>query len=283
MWVCAKNVPSFLMNEDGLCKTYGHYDRILRALRAIEDKEWTPEINLRSTWPRDKAELFILDSHDWRLVRDRVKAVGFRHILSLDADGRNCRYAPFFSQDWFQRFMKDCRNIESVTLDDERDFVWFFRLPKFEKLRRLTIRNCALPCQVFPQFLENHATTLESVRMECVLLSRYNYIVGSDRGNEDEGPNWISISQIMLNMPQLEVIRLSDLEQDFTGAMEPRKLLWNHADAQDVPDICSIAVQGQEIGVRLRRTIEEATMIEVEIKATWDLAQRKTMAFPGAI
>jgi hypothetical protein len=87
----------------------------------------------------------------------------------------------------------------------------------------------------------------------------------------------------MLNMPQLEVIRLSDLEQDFTGAMEPRKLLWNHADAQDVPDICSIAVQGQEIGVRLRRTIEEATMIEVEIKATWDLAQRKTMAFPGAI
>jgi hypothetical protein len=29
IWVFAENVPNLLMNEDGLCKYYGHYDRVL--------------------------------------------------------------------------------------------------------------------------------------------------------------------------------------------------------------------------------------------------------------
>jgi hypothetical protein len=208
---------------------YGHYDRTLKALSGIADKDWTLEISLSSNhlWG-EKAPIDLASPH-WQPVRKRSRAL---NLADTSIRGRFLGGGPphpeVSDQDWLKSFVHDCSDLESVTIGTDDNTGWLLRNLQFPKLRHLTIKDNRFLYQYLASFLKRRSGTLESITLGqvCSILPAppgagvHWYIYQEEpedmlEGGEDvpRNPNWLSIFKIMLAMPRLNSVQLADLTQ----------------------------------------------------------------------
>lgn len=118
---------------------YGHYDRTLKALSGIADKDWTLEITLSSNHMWGEKAPIDLASPDWQAARKRVRVL---NLATTSLRGRFFGGRPIlevFDQDWLKSFVNDCSDLESLTIGTDDNAGWLLRNFQFPKLRHLTI------------------------------------------------------------------------------------------------------------------------------------------------
>jgi hypothetical protein len=99
---CGLSARYFLLEEaNGVMKLHGHYAKVLEALNAIQDKDWTLELgfNAMNLWYEDKP--FDLDSSDWQNNKSRVRALTFSSAL----DGKP---NIIFDELWLLSLLQGC-------------------------------------------------------------------------------------------------------------------------------------------------------------------------------
>lgn len=208
---------------------YGHYDRTLKALSGIADKDWTPEITLSSNQMWGEKAPIDLASPDWQAARKRVRVL---NLATTSLRGRFFGGRPIlevFDQDWLKSFVNDCSDLESLTIGTDDNAGWLLRNFQFPKLRHLTIKEDTFLCQYLASFLKIHSGTLESITFKkvCFVLPpppnalwlSYIYTEKPEDMLEDgedvpRNPSWFSIFEIMLAMPQLQSVQLARLTQE---------------------------------------------------------------------
>jgi hypothetical protein len=165
---CGLSARYFLLEEaNGVMKLHGHYAKVLEALNAIQDKDWTLELGFNAMNLRYEDKPFDLDSSDWQNNKSRVRALTFSSAL----DGK---LNIIFDELWLLSLLQGCQKLESLTLRHEYSLGYFLRRVRFSKLRFLGVRQSSLPYHAFPHFLETHKHTLASVTCEKTRLTDFS-------------------------------------------------------------------------------------------------------------
>lgn len=258
---------SLVDENNGLSTLHSHYKRVMGALRGIrsDNKDWTLEFSFHPMCLHYEREPFDLDrSGLYDVYRGRVRAVNLSQVFFGEA--------RYFSESWVSRFLNACNNLESLTLEDE-SAAFLYEDILIPKLRHLTDRGGRLAYDVFPQFLADHADTLETITLEGPHMTIY--AKGFNASMNDTGiyPSWFDVFGIMLKMPHLSHLHLSGLTEDSARSFcapyfkcEPRR----------IPGSTLVTVSDGEIATQLNRAIAAGF-----VKTFEDTEERVKVWFPA--
>jgi hypothetical protein len=189
----------FLLDEsDGVSKLHGHYGKVMRALNAIQDRDWTLKLGFNAMNLRYEDKPFDLASSDWQKCISRVRELAFTSVL----DGQ---HNIIFEKAWLLSLLQSCQWLESLTLRNESSLGYFLRRVRLPKLRRVCIQSSKLSYKAFPHFLETHKDTLESIMCENSTLTYFSGVVSGpvDMDLYAGHPTWFNVFGIMRKMPPL--------------------------------------------------------------------------------
>ncbi|KAI4664102.1 uncharacterized protein J4E79_003603 [Alternaria viburni] len=281
-----------LRNEGDSCrgKLHGHIDKVLSALRGIEDrKDWTLEVALNTMVLRYEKQPFDISSSDWTRVQHRVTQLKFIRTFEV------------FEKWWIMGLLQSVSgNLRSLTLCSE-NVPTFLRWTQFPTLTHLDIRSSPIASPLFKRVLFKHRRTLQSLHLcggnlygwfdDEDAFEPSDFADVEDSDSDEDGvvqevngrklkpglvelkdATWFTIFKQLTMSPCLTSVRFARLSQyhsRFNNIYQPGRYTTDNV-AEHLTGGFSLSAEGDEVVKSLDRAVKERITVEMSDRHTSD-------------